>query len=105
NQINGLKNLIETYEELAALQMRKNRTSVVNSRSFIEDLEGIYHELMISYNRKTLLRLKKRFANQVRENKTIAVLLSSNVGLVGDIVSQTFKLFSDYITTHPCDIM
>ena len=104
-QIKGLQNLIETYEELAALQMRKNRTRVVNSRSFIEDLETIYHELMIAYHREAMNRLKDTFAKQRAQGRTIAVLLSSNVGLVGEIVQQTFKLFSEYIKTHPCDIM
>ncbi len=105
NQIKGLQNLIGTYEELAALQMRKNRTRVVNSRSFIEDLETIYHELMIAYHRQALARLKEKLSKQQSQGRTIAVLLSSNVGLVGDIIQQTFKLFSDYITTHTCDIM
>ena len=44
-----LKNIIETYEEIAAARMRKNRSSILNYRDFVEGLTTMFQEVKATY--------------------------------------------------------
>jgi ATP synthase F1 gamma subunit len=60
-------------------------------------------EVHTSY-KKELARLKKKSQNQeIRKTngKTVAVLLSSNTGLYGEIVSKVFNSFNKYAQENP----
>ncbi|HUD44564.1 MAG TPA: F0F1 ATP synthase subunit gamma [Patescibacteria group bacterium] len=109
NQLDSMKTLIQTYEEIAAMDMRKIRNNVLTNRSFIDELDDIYQQLQISYQEKlTHLLIQKSSKNKIiskKNGKTVSVFLSANVGLYGDIVQQTFVTFLNFIKTHQTDIV
>ena len=108
-----IKVLIETYQEIAAIRMQKVRTSVLANRAFLDELNGIYHQLRFSYDSQLIINKTRKnyFTGTDREQintslikrngKTIVVLLSSNTGLYGSIIKTTFNKFSHYIAQKP----
>jgi F-type H+-transporting ATPase subunit gamma len=109
--LNSLKVLIETYEEIAALRMRKIRKTVLQSRDFNRGLNEVFHQLKISYQNqiKSLITNKKvkdieKLSFIKRNGKTIYVFLSANTRLYGNIVQETFFKLKEYLDHTPADV-
>ncbi|MBI2443507.1 MAG: F0F1 ATP synthase subunit gamma [Candidatus Levybacteria bacterium] len=110
-RLTNLKTLIETYEEIAANRMRKNRSIVLASRLFNEGLGDMYQQIKASYGTQLItIMQRKKIPNQKvltmikRNGKTVSLLISSNAGLYGDIVPKITEQFIDFISKTPCDI-
>ena len=43
--LNSLKDLAESYEEIAAIRMQKIKDSVLRTRNFLTDLSGVFVDL------------------------------------------------------------
>lgn len=106
-----IKSLVETYESLAALYMRRTKQSVVDSRTFYNGLQNIYEEVLQAYRSDIrAFARKKMFGKRVkqvllhpRQRRAAAVLLSVNTGLYGDIVYKTLSAFARYVSSAPVD--
>lgn len=110
NSITTFKNVIETYEEIAASRMQNARSSVLQRRDFISELNEIFQQIKASYKeefeklmKKRKIRDHKKLTFIERNGKTLFVLLSSNTGLYGDIIKQSFDLFVELIKKESCD--
>lgn len=106
--LGALKELIETYEEIAISRMRKIRSSVLTTRDFMMGLAQILGEVKSSYqdqiNRLVVakkIKQNQNFSLLKHNGKTITVFLSANTGLYGEIVQKTFYSFVDYMKQHP----
>ncbi len=105
-----MKNLISTYEEIAAGNMRRVRSAVVAKRDFLTEITLVYNEVIDSY-KKELDRLRKKkklsSANELslipRNGRNAAILLSANTGLYGDIIHQTVGAFVEQLKTGKVD--
>ncbi|MBI5358378.1 F0F1 ATP synthase subunit gamma [Candidatus Amesbacteria bacterium] len=90
----GLKGLVETYEEVAALRMQAIRGSVLKSRDFLDGLSGVFNDaksnLHNGVNMMTISTLN-------RNNRSVAVFVSANTGLYGDIINKTYELFMEFV--------
>ncbi len=97
----GLGGIVTTYKEIAATRITRTRNSVLKSHTFLTEINEMFFQVKTSYRQEVA-----RFTNQkklkdpskisfIKHNgKTVAVYLSSNTGLYGDIVKRTFDLFS-----------
>ncbi len=97
-----LEEIIQAYEEIASIRMQKVKKSVLSNRAFLDGLRKLAIEVRTSY-KKELLRLDaKNKSHQIRKTngKSVAVLLSSNTGLYGDIINKVFREFSTYINAN-----
>ncbi|MCA9389950.1 F0F1 ATP synthase subunit gamma [candidate division WWE3 bacterium] len=113
--LSSLRNIIETYQEIAATRMQRVKDSVLRNRDFLADLHDIYSELRTSYVReldriikrknRSLLANSTDFSLLTRNNKSVSVLLSSNTKLYGDIIKKTFNRFKEEINTNESDIV
>ena len=110
NRTSALKDILETYEEIAASRMQNARSIVLSSRLFIEELSYIFQQVKSSYKDEILKMMKLRHIKDPKEltfiernGKTLYVLLSSNTGLYGDVIKQTFNLFLDLIKKENAD--
>lgn len=110
NRVSTFKNILETYEEIAAGRMQNARSSVLSGRSFIEELNYIFQQVKTSYRNEVLKKMhmkKIKDPNQLtfidRNGKTLFLLLSSNTGLYGDIVRKTFNLFIELLKKEKAD--
>ncbi len=86
--------MVEAYEEISALRMRKVKKSVLKRREFMQGLNEAF--AYIAYSYKIFRKSAKKGAKDEILNtngKTVLVLLSSNTGLYGEIIRKTFDLF------------
>ena len=89
----GLKSLVEAYEEVAAIRMQKVRGAVLQSRLFMAGLLEVFVKVREAYR-----KLPDKPATARRLNgRAVAVFVSANAGLYGDIVDRTFEVFSEYV--------
>ncbi len=88
-----IKGLVEVYEELAASNMQKVRSLIMQAREFFENLETLSEE--VGSDVDSVLKSGK---------KTAAVFVSANGGLYGDIIDKTFQLFLEFVKTNQADM-
>lgn len=99
-----IKSLVEVYEEIAARKMAKTRTAVLTARDFLGGLAEIFGEVKFNYAREVLALERKK--TRIRKvGKTVAVWISANAGLYGDIVERSFDLFADYIAKNKAEVV
>lgn len=98
--LNSLKDLAQSYEEIAVIRMQKIKDSVLKTRDFLADLSDVFVDLKSSYNRevKDLLAKRKTGDKTIlpllqKNGKTLMVYLSSNGRLYGSVTQKTYKLF------------
>lgn len=104
--LNSLKNLAESYEEVAVVRMQKIRDSVLKTRDFLADLSDVFVDLKSSYEREIKEIIAKRKAADKhliealqKNGRRLLVYLSSNGKLYGAVTQKTFKLFIQDIKT------
>lgn len=107
----SLREILETYEEIAASRMSRIRSSVLKSRDFLLEINEIFQQVKTSYKDKIDLLMKRKkvkdpkqltFLN--RNGKTLCVLISANTGLYGDIVRKTYNIFIENVKKEKCDV-
>jgi len=98
--LNSIKNLAESYEEIAVVRMQKLKDSVLKTRDYLQDLSDVFVDLKSSYERevKELITRQKKGDKTIlpvlqKINKTLIVYLSSNGKLYGAVTGKTYKLF------------
>src|SRR5258706_8979945 len=98
--LNSLKDLAQSYEEIAAIRMQKIKDSVLKTRDFLTKLSDVYVDLKSSYTRevKELVEKRKKGDKTImpilqKTGKTLMVYLSSNGKLYGSVTKKTFDLF------------
>ena len=105
--LNSLKDLAESYEEIAVLRMQKIKDSVLNTRDFLADLSDVFVDLKSSYKREVkdlIARIKKGDKSLLpvlqKNGRTLLVYLSSNGRLYGSVTQKTYKLFTHDLRNH-----
>lgn len=102
--LNSLKDLAESYEEIAVVKMQKIKDAVLKTREFLTSLSDVYVDLKSSYSREVkelLLRMKqgdKTILPMLQKNgKTLLVYLASNGRLYGAVTQKTYRLFIEEV--------
>lgn len=110
-QLSTLKILVAVYEEIASRRMKKTRDSVLRNRDFLKEINEIFEQVRLSYAHEVSLLAKKRgkpgkekITFLAHNAKAVAVLLSANTGLYGEIIPKTFRLFIDDIRREDLEI-
>lgn len=98
--LNSIKDLAQSYEEIAVVKMQNIKDSVLKTRDFLADLSDVYVDLKSSYSReiKQLMEERKKGGRLLiptlqKNGKSLYVYLSSNGRLYGAVTQKTFKLF------------
>jgi ATP synthase F1 gamma subunit len=98
--------MVDSYEEIAALRMRKVKKFILERREFMQGLNEAFAYISYAYRvyRKSLKgKAKDRILNT--NGKTVSILLSSNTGMYGDIIINTFELFKKNIKEEESDVV
>lgn len=106
-----LTTILETYEEIAASRMQRIRNQVLLSRDFVFEINNISLQIKSSYKkemekltRKSNLKDPNKISFRTKNGKTLLVFLSSNTGLYGNIIRDTFNLFSQKVKEGKSDL-
>jgi ATP synthase F1 gamma subunit len=98
-EIDTLQKLVDAYEEIASIRMKKTRSSVLSNRNFQDEINLLFDQVRLSYVKEVASLAKKKGPKDKNitflphNGKIVAVLLSANTGLYGEIVGQTFQKF------------
>lgn len=106
-----LQTILETYEEIAATRMARIRSSVLDSRDFLLEINTIFQQVKSSYKDSIALFMKKKKIKDPakltfikRNGKTLYVFVSANTGLYGDIIRKTYDAFVNAVKKEPGDV-
>lgn len=104
----ALKNLTEIYEDVAVVGMQSVRHQVLANRIFLEGVANVYALAKAAFLKQVaaISSKKTREAETAflrRNKKTVAVLISGNQTLLGNIIIQTYKTYLDLIKSMRCD--
>lgn len=96
--IDALSDLINAYEEIASIRMKKIRDLVLRNRQYQEDVNSIFERVRKSYSREVNKLAKNRGKTKQitfipHNGKNVAVLISANTGLYGNIIPDTYRMF------------
>jgi ATP synthase F1 gamma subunit len=109
NELKTLQVVTRAYTEIAAVRMRKTRNSVLLNREFVTALDDVFADVRASYTQEVVRLATGRRGEEgitflAHNGKTVAVLLSANTGLYGDIIEKTFRLFLEELKRNPANI-
>jgi F0F1-type ATP synthase gamma subunit len=95
-----IRSLCVAYEQISVMKMKKIKDAVLYTRSFYDELSEVYLQMKTTYKNQVMSLAKK---NKIKEpeklllmgknEKTVAVLLSANNKLYGDILNKVFYKF------------
>lgn len=100
--LTNMKGMVEAYEEIAAIRIRRNRDGVLKSRQFAEEVNALFQQVKVS---AANVIDPKKHSYLAKNGKTLFVFLSTNTGLYGDIVRKIFKLFAQYVEQHADEVL
>ena len=105
----SMKEVVESYEEIAAMRMRKVKKSVLQNRDFFKGLNNIYNRVIFTY-KNYLKKLTKSHGKKLEmiintNGKTLSILISANTGLYGAITKKTFNLFIENVVRSDTDLV
>lgn len=110
-ELGNLQILAQAYEEIASTRMKKARSGVLAKRDFIAEINSVFDEVKSAYATKIAeiaKKNKKRQSGKItfisHNGKNVAVFLSANTGLYGDIISKTFELFLEEVKTQGSEV-
>lgn len=88
-----MQSLFEVYEELAAVNIRKIKDSVLSSRQYYEGLTNLWDG--VGSDVLEVIEMSQKEA---------AVCITANAGLFGDIIDKTFLPFLEFIKKSSVDV-
>ena len=100
DDLKGLKSLVETYEEVAALRMQAIRQSVLVARDFLDGLSAVFAQVKSNIDKNVDVT---SISTLNRNGKSVAVFISANEGLYGDIINKTYELFIQFVGKREAD--
>ena len=100
--LNSIKNLAESYEEIAVIRMQKIKDSVLKTRDFLTNVSDIFVDLKASYAREVrdLMNRRKKGDKTIlpvlqKSGNALLVYLSSNGKMYGSVTQKTYRLLVD----------
>lgn len=104
----ALQGLTETYEDVALSRMQVIRHDVLQTRQFLDGVSEIYAIAKTAYLKQLALVLSKRQREKElefirRNHRTVAVLISGDHSLLGNIILQTYKVYQGLTLKMDCD--
>lgn len=95
SELGNLKSMVRVTGEIASGRMQKSRDGVLYRRDYLDELKKIFTQV----HRSFLLahhgdsKDGKKFTALAHNGKKVAVFLSANTRLYGDLLSRTFERF------------
>jgi len=90
SDLNTIQGLVNIYQQVAAMRMRKIKSNVTRTREFYTELLDVYIQAQKAY-----VENPARTASSAPQQKKdrLALVMTANTGLYGSIVKEVFDLF------------
>lgn len=89
--LSSFKEIVASYEEIAALRMQKVRDKLLKNRVYFTEVHEVFARVKSSS--KGAFEKQKLISTSKKNGKTVAVLLSANTSFYGTIVRRVFEFF------------
>lgn len=110
-ELKTISMLVEAYQEIASIRMKKVREDVLKNRDFIQKLDEIFEEVRVSYANEFQKLVKEKKVGGTKEitllshnGKIVSVLLGANTGLYGEILGSTFRKFMEEVKNGTTEV-
>lgn len=98
--ITVLNHLVQAYESMFVVRMAQTREEIIGMREYIYGLQQTYNNVRLDQT-----RLEEKQAHQNPRHGHVAILLSPEHRLSGQINQDVFHQFYEYIKQIDCDII
>lgn len=104
----ALKSLTEIYEDVAVVGMQSVRHQVLTNRIFLEGVSSVYALAKNAFLKQIAKIANKRERERQtaflrRNKKTVAILISGNQTLLGNLIIDTYKTYLSLVKSVKCD--
>jgi ATP synthase F1 gamma subunit len=108
--VHDFKALATAYQEISVMKMQEVKGKVIQSRSFLEGLSGVFNEVKAAYHKQIeelVRKNQKKFSTKLttsamqKNGKEVLIWLSANTKLYGEIINKTFRLFLQEADKNP----
>lgn len=110
--VKTLRIIVQAYQEIAVMKMRKVRTSVLKTRQFLELLSQVFYDVKNSYQHQIEALVKSKNTKELaklstfhKNGKNVSVFLSANNKLYGEVIFKVFDMFERYIEKNTTDLV
>lgn len=107
-----IRSLCVAYEQISVMKMKKIKNAVLYTRNFYDELFEVYLQMKETYKNQVMDLAKKnkikdpeRLLLMGKNEKTVAVLLSANNKLYGDILNKVFYKFIEETKNQNTDLV
>ncbi len=98
--LQDLKYLTEAYEEIAVMKMKKIREAILSARKFTEKLTDVFFDVKTSYKKAVEKLLEGKNKKEKMKAKKLAILISPDNRLYGDLTTKVFELFQKNLKNY-----
>lgn len=101
-----VKNIVNTYQEIANLRMKQIREKVLKNREFFRELLNTYQKIKLAYifSLKRGLKEKEVFSRRTQK-ENVTVFLSANKFFYGALVLNIWKEVEKYLEKRMADLV
>ena len=96
------------FSQISSTRMKRIRTDVLSSRDFQFSIYEIFKEVLSAYAMKLRSFGRAKESEKItflsHNGRSVALFISANAGLYGDIVNRTFDLFSNDIRGQDIEV-
>ncbi len=96
----ALKDMVRSYSELSSIRIKRSRDQVLYNRRYLESMGAVFEEVRRSYANEVRGILSRRLRRKSggitflpHNGRNVAVFLSANTKLYGEMMNETFELF------------
>lgn len=106
-----LKLITQAYEEISVMRMQRIRDAVLKTRIFLDEISSVFVNVKENYRNQVTFGFRgqkkdpKKLLELNKNGKEVAVLISTNSKLNGEIISKVFRDFIAYIQSHDVDVV
>ncbi len=106
-----LKLITQAYEEISVMRMQRIRDAVLKTRIFLDEISAVFVNVKENYRNQVAFGFHgqkkdpKKLLELNKNGKEVAVLISTNSKLNGEIISKVFRDFIAYIQSHEVDVV
>lgn len=104
-----LEAITRAYSQIASIRMKNVRNLVLSSRDFLNEISFVFAEVLESYRKEAEALAKKRKGKGItflaHNGRSVAVFMSANTGLYGDLIVRTFNRFLNEIRNSDSEVV
>jgi ATP synthase F1 gamma subunit len=109
NQLEIFRVIARAYSQIASIRIQKTKDKVLMNREYYQKVNEVFNEVLASYydevkklGKKTNKKGGLTFISH--NGRNVAVLMSANSGMYGDLIARTFAEFIKHVRSNDVEV-